>query len=107
MNKALKIMRQSNMGIIIVRDRNGNTVGIISDGDIKRIKNKNTDFKKIVAKNIMKKNPISVDKHTLASKGLSIMSDKKITCLCVHSNKNKMKTIGILHIHSILNSNIQ
>tara|TARA_Y100000590_G_scaffold465170_1_gene636692 strand:+ start:235 stop:1215 length:981 start_codon:yes stop_codon:yes gene_type:complete len=107
MNKALKIMRKSNMGIIIVRDRKNNTVGIISDGDIKRIKNKNTDFKKINAKNIMKKNPISVDKDTLASKCLSIMSDKKITCLCVHSKKNKMKTIGILHIHSILNSNIQ
>ena len=106
-NSALKIMRKSNMGIIIVIDKKKNTVGIISDGDIKRIKSKNTDFKKIFAKNIMKKNPISVDKDTLASKSLAIMTDKKITCLCVHSKKNKMKTIGILHIHSILNSNIQ
>ena len=107
MNNALKIMRKSNMGVLIVRDKKNNTVGIISDGDIKRIKNKNTDFKKILAKYIMKKNPISVDKDTLASKSLSIMSDKKITCLCIHSKKNKMKTIGILKIHSILNSNIQ
>ena len=107
MNNALKVMRKSNMGIIIVRDKRKNTVGIISDGDIKRIKNKNTDFKKIFAKNIMKKNPISVEKDTLASKSLAIMTDKKITCLCVHNKKNKMKTIGILHIHSILNSNIQ
>ncbi len=107
MNSALKIMRKSNMGVLIVRDKKKNTVGIISDGDIKRIKNKNTDFKKIIAKNIMKKKPISVDKDTLASKSLAIMSDKKITCLCIHNKKNKMKTIGILKIHSILNSNIQ
>ena len=107
MNNALKIMRKSNMGIIIVRDQKKNTVGIISDGDIKRINNKNTNFKKIVAKKIMKKNPISVDKNILASKCLAIMTDKKITCLCIHSEKNKNKTIGILHIHSILNSNIQ
>ena len=100
-------MRQSNMGIIIVRDRKNNTVGIISDGDIKRIKNKNTDFKKLIAKKIMKKNPISIDKDTLASKSLSIMSEKKITCLCIHSKKNKNRTIGILKIHSILDSNIQ
>ncbi len=107
MNTGLKIMRKSNMGVIIVRDKKNNTIGIISDGDIKRIKNKSTDFKKIIAKNIMKKNPISIDKDTLASKSLAIMSDKKITCLCVHNKKNKMKTIGILQIHSILNSNIQ
>jgi len=105
MDSALKIMRKSNMGVLIVR-RNNKTVGIISDGDIKRIKNKNTNFKKLIAKNIMKKNPVSIDKDTLASKSLSIMSDKKITCLCVHGKKNKNSTIGILKIHSILDSNI-
>ena len=55
----------------------------------------------------MTKNPISVDKDMLAAKSLSIMSDKKITSLCVHKKKNKKKTIGILHIHHILNANIQ
>ena len=94
------------MGVLIVRSNN-KTVGIISDGDIKRIKDKNTDFKKLIAKKIMKKNPISIDKDTLASKSLSIMSEKKITCLCVHNKNNKNKTIGILTIHNILNANIQ
>ena len=106
MNSALKIMRKSNMGVLIVRTNN-KTVGIISDGDLKRIKDKNTDFKKLIAKKIMKKSPISIDKDTLASKSLSIMSEKKITCLCVHGKKNKNRTIGILKIHSILDSNIQ
>jgi len=106
MNSALKIMRKSNMGVLIVRTNN-KTVGIISDGDLKRIKDKNTDFKKLIAKKIMKRSPISIDKDTLASKSLSIMSEKKITCLCIHSKKNKNRTIGILKIHSILDSNIQ
>ena len=55
----------------------------------------------------MTKKPISVDKDTLASKSLSIMSEKKITSLCVHKNRNKKKTIGLLHIHNILGANIQ
>ena len=55
----------------------------------------------------MTKNPLSVEKDTLAAKSLSIMSDNKITSLCVHKNKYKNKTIGILHIHHILNANIQ
>ena len=54
----------------------------------------------------MTKNPISVDKDMLAVKGLSIMSDKKITSLCVHKNNKSKKTIGVLHIHNILDGNI-
>ena len=34
------------------------------------------------------------------------MNSKKITSLCVHENKNKLKTIGVVHIHNILQSNV-
>ena len=54
----------------------------------------------------MKKNPISIEKDTLAAQALSIMNDKKITSLCVHNRKQKNKTIGIIHIHNILEANI-
>ncbi len=54
----------------------------------------------------MTKNPISINKDVLAAKALSVMNTKKITSLCVHSNKNKHKTIGIVHIHHILQFNI-
>jgi len=54
----------------------------------------------------MTKNPISIDKDTLAEKALSVMNAKKITSLCVHNQKKIKKTIGIIHIHSILQSNI-
>ena len=55
---------------------------------------------------IMTKNPISVDKTMLAAKALSLMNSKKITSLCVYDKKYKNKTIGVIHIHNILNSNI-
>ena len=54
----------------------------------------------------MTKNPISIEKKTLAVKALSIMNKKKITSLCIHEKKNKKKTIGILHIHNILEANV-
>ena len=54
----------------------------------------------------MTKNPISIDKNSLAVKALSLMNEKKITSLCVHNKTNKLKTIGILHIHTILKSSI-
>ena len=57
-------------------------------------------------KEIMTKNPISIEKNVLAAKALALMNSKKITSLCVHNKKNKTKTIGVLHIHNILQSNI-
>ena len=54
----------------------------------------------------MKKNPVSIDRNTLAAKALSIMNTKKITSLCVHKENKKNKTIGIIHIHNILEANI-
>ena len=54
----------------------------------------------------MKKNPLSINKDTLAANALSIMNSKKITSLCVHKNKNIKKTIGLIHMHDILRSNI-
>ena len=54
----------------------------------------------------MTKNPACIDRNVLAAKALNLMTEKKITCLCVYKNKNKRKTIGILHIHNILDANI-
>jgi arabinose-5-phosphate isomerase len=54
----------------------------------------------------MTKKPISIDKNALAVKALALMNTKKITSLCVYDKKNKLKTVGILHIHNILESNI-
>ena len=54
----------------------------------------------------MTKNPIKVSKDILVMKALSIMNDNKITSLCVNGNSKKNKTIGIIHIHNILQNNI-
>ena len=54
----------------------------------------------------MTKNPIKVDKEMFGIKALSIMNENKITSLCVYDNSKKNKTVGIIHIHSIIENNI-
>ena len=102
----LKIINQKKLGVLIARNKKLKTTGIFTDGDIKRAIQKNIDINKKRIKSFMTKNPISVEKNTLAAKALSIMNDKKITCLCVFDKNNHDKTIGIVHIHNILSSNI-
>ena len=106
MNKALKILSNKMLGILIVQNKKKETKGIITDGQIRRFSQKNLDLKSITVKKIMTKNPISIDKDSLAAKALSLMNNKKITSLCVYEKKNKKKTIGVLHIHNVLQSNI-
>ena len=60
----------------------------------------------MTVKKVMTKKPVSIDKNVLAAKALALMNSKKITSLCVHEKKNKLKTIGVIHIHNILQNNI-
>ena len=92
--------------MFIIKKRNGNTSGIITDGDLKRIAEKFNNFEDLQISKVMKKNPITIDKDTLAASALSIMTSKKITSLCVHKGKKIKKTIGLIHMHDILRSNI-
>ena len=106
MKKALKILSSKKLGFLIVIDKKKITKGIITDGELRRFNQKKQNLHGLFAKEIMTKNPISIDKNELAVKALSLMNNKKITSLCVYNKKNKSKTIGVLHIHNILQSNI-
>ena len=104
--KGLKIINLKKLGVLVARNKKLNTTGIFTDGDIKRTIQKNIDINKNKIKSFMTKNPICIDKDTLAAKALNIMNEKKITCLCVFKKDNRKKTIGIIHMHNILSANI-
>jgi arabinose-5-phosphate isomerase len=106
MKDALKIITKKKLGVLIAQNSKGNTTGILTDGTVRRASSKNKDLQSLSIKKIMTKNPISVEKYILAAKALALMNSKKITSLCIH-NKKKNKTIGILHIHNILEANVQ
>ena len=106
MHAALRILSNKKLGVLIARNKKKKTTGIITDGQIRRFNEKKLNLNTMEVKDIMTKNPISIDKNQLAAKALSLMNDKKITSLCVYDKKNKFKTIGIIHIHNILQSNI-
>ena len=106
MKKALKIMTEKKLGTLIVRNKKKFTTGIVTDGQIRKLNSKNISMNLLKAKDVMTKNPIKVEKNTLAAKALLIMNEKKITSLCVYNQNKKSTTIGIVHVHNILNKNI-
>ena len=106
MKKALNLITKKKLGVLIAIDKKKFTTGIITDGQIRRFSQKNSNLKSLNVNDIMTTKPLSVDKDTLASRALAIMSQNKITSLCVHKNNKRRKTIGLLHIHHILSANI-
>ena len=106
MKNALKVLSNKKLGILIVVNKKNLTTGIITDGQIRRFNEKNLHINKLTVKEIMTKKPISIEKTSLVVKALSIMNYNKITSLNVYDKKNKFKTIGVIHIHQILQSNI-
>ena len=69
------------------------TNGIITDGQIRRVSEKEGNLDNLRVKNVMTKNPISIEKDVLAVKALSLMNSKRITSLCVHKRKRKIKQL--------------
>jgi arabinose-5-phosphate isomerase len=106
MKKALDILSKKKLGVLIVHNKQKKTKGIITDGQLRRFNQKNLNLHSKKVMDIMTKNPIGVDKDMLAAKALELMNRKKITSLCVYNKKDKHKTIGIIHVHNILQSNI-
>ena len=106
MKTAIKILSNKRLGILVVQNKLKKTSGIITDGVIRRFNEKKIYLPSMSVKDVMTKNPVSIDKNALAAKALSLMNSRKITSLCVYDKKDKFKTIGVLHIHNILDSDI-
>jgi arabinose-5-phosphate isomerase len=91
------------LGVTLVTDHNGNLQGMITDGDLRRLMEKEKDLSQLKASNMMAENPKTIAKETLAAKAVQIMEKHSITSLIV-SEEGKIQ--GIIHLHDILKAGI-
>jgi len=82
---------------------NDKVVGIITDGDIRRMLNENDTFTHLTAKDIMTKNPKMIQSTTMVAEALNILEDFSITQLVVVDNGEYK---GVIHLHDILKEGI-
>ncbi len=78
-------------------------VGIVTDGDIRRMLNKHDNIKGLTAKDIMTTNPKTISANTLAIKALEQMQKKGISQLLAMDNDTY---IGVIHLHNLINEGI-
>jgi arabinose-5-phosphate isomerase len=90
------------LGATAVLDKN-KLVGMITDGDLRRMLEKTTDIRKIQASDIMSENPKTITPDTLVVNALNIMQNNNITQLLVIEKRNYL---GVIHLHDILKEGI-
>ena len=103
---ALNMMSKKKLGSLVMLNKKKFLSGFLSDGDVRKKHKKSMSILKV--KDIMTKNPLVVQKDILAAKAIKIMQKKRITALIVGKiiKKNKIKVIGLIHIHQILRAGI-
>lgn len=91
------------LGATAVTDEAGNLLGIITDGDLRRMLQKETNIAGITAKDIMTKNPKTVAHDEFAAKALQVMQQNNITQLVVTDG---VRVAGFVHLHDLLKEGI-
>tara|TARA_B100002019_G_scaffold242002_1_gene218192 strand:- start:943 stop:1902 length:960 start_codon:yes stop_codon:yes gene_type:complete len=97
----IKKTTKSNLGLAVIVDNKNNIQGVISDGDIKRIMQKNLKFNDLILKDIMTANPLMITPDCLAAEALNIMEENNIDALPVIGQR---KIVGIVTLKDVIKS---
>jgi arabinose-5-phosphate isomerase len=91
------------LGVAAVVDNN-KLIGVVTDGDIRRMLEKNLDINLVTAKDIMGISPKTIQQNSLAIEALHVMEDKSISQLLVVDENNAY--LGVIHLHDLLREGI-
>lgn len=94
-------MTTKRLGATCVVDNSGTLIGIITDGDLRRLLERENIISELKAKDIMGINPKTVLRTTLASSAIQLMENYKITQLIVVDDNKK--PVGMIHLHDLVN----
>lgn len=101
---AIVEMTSKRFGATCVVDDSGRLLGIITDGDLRRLLQRTTDIRSLTALNVASKNPKTIRKDSLAAIALEEMEDFKITQLIVVDGEHR--PIGMLHLHDLVKAGL-
>jgi arabinose-5-phosphate isomerase len=93
---------EKRLGATAVLD-NTKIVGVVTDGDLRRMLKNNDDFSSLTAKDIMSLNPKTIDVNTMAVDALEVMESNNISQILAEDNG---KYAGIVHLHDLIKEGI-
>ena len=101
---AIYVMSSKRLGMVCVVDENEELVGIITDGDLRRLIEKDISLLEKEVRYSMTKNPKTISKDTLAAEAVQVMEKYSITSLIVINGAKRIE--GVIHLHDLLKAKI-
>ena len=102
--KVIIEISEKRLGVTAVTNDNNKIIGIITDGDIRRMLSKTTKIDELTANDIMSKNPKSINVDSMAVEALEMLENNSITQILVTNNENNY--VGVVHLHDIIKEGI-
>jgi arabinose-5-phosphate isomerase len=98
--KAIREIDRRNVGFVLVTDRKNKLLGILTDGDVRRMVSKGISFAGKFIDDMMTHNPKTIDENASLAQTVERMQKDEIMALAVVNEKKELK--GYLHMHDIL-----
>lgn len=102
--EAIVEISNKKLGIAIVINNEGKTLGVLTDGDIRRTVINYKDVSTLTVKDVMTLNPKIIEKDALAAKALQIMEKFSITSIIITNEEGSPE--GIVHVHDLLKAGV-
>ena len=102
--EVIQEMSRKRLGVTLVVNAKGNLSGIVTDGDLRRMIERQQDISQITASDLMGKNPKTIQKDKLAAEAVRPMEENAITSLVVSEDGKTVE--GILHLHDLLKAGV-
>jgi arabinose-5-phosphate isomerase len=106
MREALFTITAKGLGIAGVTDADGDLIGVITDGDLRRALGKGIDILNSSAGDLMTARPKRINRMELAARALQQMEQFSITSLFIFEDDEAKKPVGIIHLHDLLKAGI-
>jgi len=97
--QAIEVIDRMNVGFVLVTDKKNHLIGILTDGDVRRMVSRGSSFDGLTIDRVMTANPKTIDEKASLAETVEFMQKKEITSLAVVNEKNALK--GYVHLHDI------
>lgn len=106
MRDAIFEITSKRLGVTGVANAEGNLVGVITDGDLRRALERYGDLLNRRASEVMTRNPKGIERDSLAARAVQKMEEYFITSLFVFNSGEDKTPVGIIHLHDLLKAGV-
>ncbi len=104
LEQVMDVMSEQGLGLAAVVDDSDRLLGVFTDGDLRRLMRKTTAWDRLLAQDVMRPNPHTIEPHELAAHAAQVMEEKRVHCLLVQTADGRL--VGAISTHDLMRAKV-